>query len=81
MCPITDSGTTNSLNDEDTFSRTLVQKLLDRLELNPLPHLTPNEQAHLSALIEATLEVVAKPRPLILLLTAVMARLKNNDGH
>jgi len=56
-----------------------VQKLLDRLESNPLPHLTPNEQAHLSALIEATLEVVAKPPLLILSLIVAMARLKNND--
>lgn len=46
-----------STNDEVTFSRALVQKLLDRLESNPLPHLTPNEEAHLSVLIETTLEV------------------------
>lgn len=46
-----------SANDEDTFSPALVQKLLDRLESNPLPHLTPNEEAHLSVLIETTLEV------------------------
>ena len=70
-----------SLNDEGTFSSALVQKLLDRLESNPPPHLTPNEQAHLSALIEATLEVGTKPPPFILSLIVVMARLKNNDGR
>lgn len=52
------------LNDEDIFSRPLVQRLLERLDSNPLPHLTPNEQAHLSVLIETTLEVEEQRRAL-----------------
>jgi len=44
-------------SDEDGFSRTLVMELLDQLESEPLPHLTPNEHAHLLVLIQTTLEV------------------------
>ena len=32
-------------------------KLLEELETEPLPHLTPNEHAHLLVLIQTTLEV------------------------
>ncbi|KAI0036631.1 WD repeat-containing protein [Vararia minispora EC-137] len=42
---------------DDPFSRELVEKLLEHLEMHPLPHLTPNEHAHLLVLIQATLEV------------------------
>lgn len=43
--------------EEQGFSRSLVENLLEALETNPLPHLTPNEDAHLLVLIQATLEV------------------------
>lgn len=44
-------------SDDDAFSRALVMKLIDELETEPLPHLTPNEHAHLLVLIQTTLEV------------------------
>lgn len=44
-------------SDEEGFSRPLVTCLIDALEASPLPHLTPNEQAHLLTLIQTTLEV------------------------
>lgn len=43
--------------EEEEFSRPLVQRLIENLEAEPLPHLTPNEQAHLLVLIQTTLEV------------------------
>jgi hypothetical protein len=46
-----------SSDEEDGFSRALVDRLIETLESNPLPHLTPNEQAHLLVLIQTTLEV------------------------
>jgi hypothetical protein len=39
------------------FSRSLIESLVGRLEASPLPHLTPNEHAHLLVLIQAMLEV------------------------
>ncbi|CCM05189.1 uncharacterized protein FIBRA_07398 [Fibroporia radiculosa] len=48
----------------DQFSRTLVQRLLEHLEVRPLPHLTPNEHASLLVLIEATLEIEEQRRAL-----------------
>lgn len=39
------------------FSRSLIERLVGRLEAFPLPHLTPNEYAHLLVLIQAMLEV------------------------
>jgi len=39
------------------FSRSLIEGLVGRLEVFPLPHLTPNEHAHLVVLIQAMLEV------------------------
>lgn len=51
-------------SDEDGFSRAFVMKLIEQLEMEPLPHLTPNEHAHLLVLIQTTLEVniiVAQP--------------------
>jgi hypothetical protein len=47
----------NNRSEEDGFSRALVIKLIDQLETEPLPHLTPNEHAHLLVLIQTTLEV------------------------
>jgi len=51
-------------SDEDGFSRTLVMELLDQLESEPLPHLTPNEHAHLLVLIQTTLEIDEQRRAL-----------------
>jgi hypothetical protein len=51
-------ATNLSFRDEDDgFSRALVNRLIQTLENDPLPHLTPNEQAHLLVLIQTTLEV------------------------
>lgn len=44
-------------DSEQGFSRVLVNRLVERLEEKPLPHLTVNEQAHLIVLIQTTLEV------------------------
>lgn len=44
-------------SEDEGFSRQLVIRLIESLETQPLPHLTPNEQAHLSVLIQTTLEV------------------------
>jgi hypothetical protein len=35
----------------------MIERLLSRLEVVPLPHLSPNEHAHLLVLIQAMLEV------------------------
>lgn len=43
--------------DEQQFSHSLVQRLVEQLEDEPLPHLTPNEQQSLIVLMQATLEV------------------------
>ncbi len=43
--------------DDQDFSRSLIERLVGRLEESPLPHLTPNEHAHLLVLIQAMLEV------------------------
>ncbi|GLB36004.1 putative RAVE protein 1 C terminal [Lyophyllum shimeji] len=50
--------------EEEGFSRALVIRLIDALEAHPLPHLTPNEQAHLLTLIQTTLEVDEQRRAL-----------------
>jgi hypothetical protein len=46
-----------SRSDDQGFSRSLIERLLGRLEASPLPHLTANEHAHLLVLIQAMLEV------------------------
>jgi hypothetical protein len=46
--------------EEQGFSRFLVENLIEALETNSLPHLTPNEHAHLLVLIQATLEVTVQ---------------------
>ncbi|KAJ7071176.1 RAVE protein 1 C terminal-domain-containing protein [Mycena amicta] len=52
-------------DDEDEgFSRAGVTRLIETLENNPLPHLTPNEQAHLLVLIQTTLEIDEQQRAL-----------------
>ncbi|KDQ63425.1 hypothetical protein JAAARDRAFT_169243 [Jaapia argillacea MUCL 33604] len=50
--------------DEDVFSRSLVDRLLERLESDPLPHMTANEHAHLLVLIQTALEVDEQRRAL-----------------
>ncbi|KAJ7630787.1 RAVE protein 1 C terminal-domain-containing protein [Roridomyces roridus] len=54
----------SSPDEEEGFSRTLVQHLIKTLESDPLPHLTPNEQAHLLVLIQTTLEIDEQRRAL-----------------
>ncbi|KAG6818061.1 hypothetical protein H0H87_009216 [Tephrocybe sp. NHM501043] len=49
---------------EEGFSRKLVSNLITALETSPLPHLTPNEQAHLLTLIQTTLEIDEQRRAL-----------------
>ncbi|KAJ7706334.1 WD repeat-containing protein [Mycena rosella] len=51
-------------DEEEGFSRALVGRLIETLESNPLPHLTPNEQAHLLVLIQTTLEIDEQRRAL-----------------
>ncbi|KAK2461643.1 hypothetical protein APHAL10511_006106 [Amanita phalloides] len=52
------------LSVEEHFSRQLVQRLIDTLENLPLPHLTPNEQAHLLVLLQTTVEIEEQRRAL-----------------
>jgi ubiquitin len=54
----------NSLPDETVFSRHMVETLMEQLETRPLPHLTPNEHAHLLVLIQTTLEIEEQRRAL-----------------
>ncbi|KAK7064348.1 WD repeat protein [Favolaschia claudopus] len=49
-------------DEEEGFGRPLVTSLIQTLESDPLPHLTPNEQAHLLVLIQATLEEIDEQR-------------------
>lgn len=50
--------------EKEGFSRPLVTRLIEALETNPLPRLTVNEQAHLSVLIQTTLEIDEQRRAL-----------------
>ncbi|KAI1793966.1 RAVE protein 1 C terminal-domain-containing protein [Ganoderma leucocontextum] len=52
------------VSDEDPFSPQAVQRLLDRLEEQPIPHLTPKEHASLLVLIQTTLEIQQQRRAL-----------------
>ncbi|KAG1730794.1 RAVE protein 1 C terminal-domain-containing protein [Suillus occidentalis] len=54
----------NPLPDEPVFSRHMVETLIEQLETRPLPHLTPNEHAHLLVLIQTTLEIEEQRRAL-----------------
>jgi hypothetical protein len=51
-----------SQQDDQEFSRSLVERLVNLLETGPVPGLTPNEQAHLIVLIQTTLEVAVHPK-------------------
>nr|GAT47823.1 WD repeat protein [Mycena chlorophos] len=51
-------------DEEDGFNRAAVHRLIETLENDPLPHLTPNEQAHLLVLIQTTLEIDEQRRAL-----------------
>ncbi|KAF7306783.1 WD repeat protein [Mycena indigotica] len=51
-------------DEEDGFHRVVVKNLIETLENKPLPHLTPNEQAHLLVLIQTTLEIDEQQRAL-----------------
>jgi hypothetical protein len=44
-------------DNDDQFSRALVERLVKQIEREPLPHLSPVEHAHLLSLIQTTLEV------------------------
>ncbi|KAN0100493.1 RAVE protein 1 C terminal domain containing protein [Tylopilus felleus] len=46
------------------FSRSLVESLIEQLEMQPLPHFSPNEHAHLIVLIQTTLEIDEQQRAL-----------------
>ncbi|EIN14095.1 WD repeat-containing protein [Punctularia strigosozonata HHB-11173 SS5] len=50
--------------DDNRFSPSLVERLVKQLELEPLPHLSSIEHAHLLSLIETTLEVDEQRRAL-----------------
>ncbi|KAG8219687.1 RAVE protein 1 C terminal-domain-containing protein [Butyriboletus roseoflavus] len=49
---------------DEVFSRSLVESLIEQLEGQPLPHLSPNEHAHLIVLIQTTLEIDEQRRAL-----------------
>ncbi|KIM47847.1 hypothetical protein M413DRAFT_417307 [Hebeloma cylindrosporum] len=51
-------------DNEIIFSRPLVTRLIECLELHQLPDLSPNEQAHLIMLIQATLDIDEQRRAL-----------------
>jgi len=51
--------------DDEGFSRSLIERLVGRLEAFPLPHLTTNERAHLLVLIQAMLEVCTRSLTLL----------------
>ncbi|KAH7928501.1 hypothetical protein BV22DRAFT_1004629 [Leucogyrophana mollusca] len=59
-----DSPQEEDLPNESGFSRSLVLALIEQLEAHPLPHLTPNEHAHLLVLIQTTLEIDEQRRAL-----------------
>ncbi len=49
--------TMNLSDEDDPFSPATIKKLIDHLEEQPLPHLTPSENASLLVLIQTALEV------------------------
>ena len=55
-------------SDEEGFSRPLVERLLQQLEDQPIPHLSPNEQQALEVLVRTTLEVGVSVRRLCIYL-------------
>ena len=60
---------THNRPDDQSFSRSLIERLVGRLEASPLPHLTPNEHAHLLVLIQAMLEVCTPVLDIVQFLT------------
>ncbi|EJD52247.1 hypothetical protein AURDEDRAFT_159101 [Auricularia subglabra TFB-10046 SS5] len=56
----------NSPDEEDdqTFSRSLVERLTARLNASPLPHFSANEQKHLAVAVQTTLEIEEQRRAL-----------------
>ncbi|CAE6472515.1 unnamed protein product [Rhizoctonia solani] len=56
----------SSADDDDphSFSRRLVERLLQKLEQQRLPHLSETEQAHLIVMIQTTLEIDEQRRAL-----------------
>ena len=46
-----------SSNDDIAFTRPVISRLIQMLEIRDLPNLSPNEKAHLIVLIQTTLEV------------------------
>jgi hypothetical protein len=64
-------------SEEEGFSRPVVVRLLEALEAQPLPHLTPNEHSHLMVLIQTTLEVRVNQSPRYEVIRYVQ-RLTNN---
>ncbi|KAI9461775.1 RAVE protein 1 C terminal-domain-containing protein [Boletus coccyginus] len=58
-------GSPKQLDPVDAgFSRSLVESLIEQLEVQPLPHLSPNEHAHLIVLIQTALEIDEQQRAL-----------------
>ncbi|OCB85636.1 hypothetical protein A7U60_g7286 [Sanghuangporus baumii] len=51
------SARTEEEEVQGKLSRTLVESLVEELENEPLEHLTPNEHAHLSVLVQTRLEI------------------------
>jgi len=47
-----------SSNDDIAFTRPVISRLIQMLEIRDLPNLSPNEKAHLIVLIQTTLEVL-----------------------
>ncbi|KAI0756586.1 RAVE protein 1 C terminal-domain-containing protein [Daedaleopsis nitida] len=50
--------------DDTSFSSHMVQRLLDRLQEKPIPHLTPREHSSLLVLIQTALEIEEQRRAL-----------------
>lgn len=57
-------SSTDDDDDPNSFSRKLVERLLRKLEQQPLPHLSKTEQAHLIVMIQTTLEIDEQRRAL-----------------
>ncbi|KDR85351.1 hypothetical protein GALMADRAFT_132054 [Galerina marginata CBS 339.88] len=60
------NGSSSPVEDPNAieFNRSVVTRLIEMLELHPLPNLSVNEQAHLIILIQTTLEIHEQRRAL-----------------
>ncbi|KAG8923955.1 regulator of (H+)-ATPase in vacuolar membrane [Tulasnella sp. 418] len=58
------NGETQETDDEEGFTRHMVETLVHNLEEHPLPHLTPSEMEHLIILIQTALEIDEQRRSL-----------------